>query len=80
LLGRLCQKLKKLNGTDEEIQNYVMSFDDSKIFLDKIVDLLEFLIPKYKAEGKNMLNLMNEIGFAVMNRMLKSAGYNVREV
>lgn len=51
------EELKKLNGTDEEIQNYVMSFDDSKIFLDKIVDLLEFLIPKYKAEGKNMLTI-----------------------
>jgi UPF0042 nucleotide-binding protein FMG_1084 len=51
------EELKKLNGTDEEIQNYVMSFDDSKIFLDKIVDLLEFLIPKYKAEGKNMLSI-----------------------
>ena len=51
------EELKELNGKDDEIQNYVMSFGDSKIFLDKIVDLLEFLIPKYKAEGKNMLTI-----------------------
>ncbi len=51
------EELKSLNGTDDEIQNYVMNFEDSKIFLNKIVDLLEFLIPKYKAEGKNMLTI-----------------------
>ena len=41
----------------ETRKNYVMNFEDSKIFLNKIVDLLEFLIPKYKAEGKNMLTI-----------------------
>lgn len=51
------EELKELNGKDDEIQKYVMSFDDSKIFLNKVVDLLEFLIPKYKAEGKNMLTI-----------------------
>ena len=51
------EELKELNGKDDEIQNYVMGFDDSKIFLNKVVDLLEFLIPKYKAEGKNMLTI-----------------------
>ena len=34
-----------------------MSFEDSNTFLNKIVDLLEFLIPKYKAEGKSMLTI-----------------------
>ena len=51
------EEQKELNGKDDEIQNYVMGFDDSKIFLNKVVDLLEFLIPKYKAEGKNMLTI-----------------------
>lgn len=51
------EELKELNGKDDEIQNYVMGFDDSKIFLNKVVDLLEFLIPKYKAEGKICLLL-----------------------
>lgn len=51
------EELKALNGKNEEIQNYVMSFEDSNTFLNKIVDLLEFLIPKYKAEGKSMLTI-----------------------
>lgn len=51
------EELKELNGKDDEIQDYVMGFGDSKIFLNKVVDLLEFLIPKYKAEGKNMLTI-----------------------
>ena len=51
------EDLKDFNGTSEEIKNFVMSFEDSKIFLNKIVDLLEFLIPKYKAEGKTMLTI-----------------------
>ena len=51
------EDLKDFNGTSEEIKNFVMSFEDSKIFLNKIVDLLEFLIPKYKTEGKTMLTI-----------------------
>lgn len=51
------EDLKDFNGTNEEIKNFVMSFEDSKIFLNKIVDLLEFLIPKYKTEGKTMLTI-----------------------
>ncbi len=51
------EDLKDFNGTNKEIKNFVMSFEDSKIFLNKIVDLLEFLIPKYKTEGKTMLTI-----------------------
>ena len=32
-----------------------MSFPESKEFLDKLVDMLEFLIPHYIKEGKNSL-------------------------
>ena len=32
-----------------------MSFPESKEFLEKLVDMLEFLIPHYIAEGKNSL-------------------------
>ena len=51
------EELKELNGTNDEIQKFVMDFEDSKIFLNKVVDLLEFLIPKYKTEGKTMLTI-----------------------
>ncbi|GFI61206.1 nucleotide-binding protein YvcJ [Clostridiales bacterium] len=32
-----------------------MSFEESKMFLDKLTDMLEFLIPMFIREGKNQL-------------------------
>lgn len=48
-------ELRPLTGNDEAIQNFVMQFDEAKEFMNKIVDLLEFLIPNYMKEGKNGL-------------------------
>jgi len=47
--------LKNLTGNDEEVSEYVMSFHESRVFLTKLVDLLDFLIPNYVKEGKNQL-------------------------
>ncbi len=47
--------LRAKTGNDKEIQDYVMQYDDAKIFLDKLEDLVKFLIPNYIAEGKNQL-------------------------
>ena len=48
-------ELRPLTGNDEAIQNFVMQFDEAREFMNKIVDLLEFLIPNYMKEGKNGL-------------------------
>lgn len=48
-------ELRKLTGNDEAIRDFVMQYDEAKEFLNKIVDLLEFLIPNYIKEGKNGL-------------------------
>lgn len=48
-------ELKELSGNDSPVSDYVMSFPESKEFLDKLVDMLEFLIPHYIKEGKNSL-------------------------
>ena len=45
-------ELRPLTGNDEAIQNFVMQFDEAKEFMNKIADLLEFLIPNYIKEGK----------------------------
>lgn len=47
--------LKTLTGNDEEVQHFVMQHDESKEFLNRVADLLEFLIPNYIKEGKNGL-------------------------
>ncbi len=48
-------ELRPLTGNDEAIRNFVMQYDEAENFLDKIIDLLEFLIPNYIKEGKNGL-------------------------
>ena len=47
--------LRKLNGNDKEIKEYVMGFDPAVVFLNKLEDMLDFLIPNYIIEGKNSL-------------------------
>ena len=43
--------LRAKTGNDVEIQQY----EETKIFLDKLEDLIKFLIPNYISEGKNQL-------------------------
>ncbi len=49
------ETLRPLTGNDKQIQEYVMGFDAAKEFLDKLVDMIKFLIPNYILEGKNRL-------------------------
>lgn len=48
-------ELKYLTGNDAPVQDYVMGFDEAQVFLDKLTDMLDFLIPNYISEGKNRL-------------------------
>ena len=48
-------ELRSMTGCDPSVRDYVMSFEQSKILLDKIKDLLDFLIPLYVHEGKSQL-------------------------
>ena len=48
-------ELKKKTGKDKEVQEYVMSFPEAGIFMEKLTDLIRFLIPNYVKEGKNQL-------------------------
>ena len=48
-------KLKKKTGNDKEVQEFVLNSPVSEIFMDKLYDMIEFLIPNYIEEGKNQL-------------------------
>lgn len=50
-------ELKHQTGNDKPVQDYVMSFDEAGRFLDKLTEMLEFLIPNYIKEGKYRLVL-----------------------
>lgn len=48
-------ELKNKTGLQQEVFDYVLSFDESKKLLEKLIDLIDFLIPLYKREGKSQL-------------------------
>ncbi len=48
-------ELKNLTGETKEVRDYVMASDTSKVFRDKLIDMVKFLIPHYIDEGKNGL-------------------------
>lgn len=49
------EELRPHTGNEKEVQDYVMQGGTGKEFLDKLMDMLEFLIPRYVLEGKNQL-------------------------
>lgn len=48
-------ELRPKTGNDKEVQDYVMNNDKAVAFLDKLIDMVRFLIPNYAAEGKTQL-------------------------
>lgn len=48
-------ELKPLTGLDEAVREYVLSFDETKQFIDKLLPLIDYLIPLYKKECKSEL-------------------------
>ena len=83
------EELKYKTGNDKEIQDYVMGFEAAHLFVDKLEDMLKFLIPNYIMEGKNQLviaigctggkhrsvTLANEI---YKRLYVEDAGYGIR--
>lgn len=49
------EDLREKTGNDPEVQEYVMGNDKGQIFLEKLKDMMKFLIPNYILEGKNQL-------------------------
>lgn len=48
-------ELKQKTGNDEEVYQYVMKSEAANEFLNRLEDMLTFLIPNYIIEGKNQL-------------------------
>lgn len=48
-------ELKAKTGMEEEVKDYVMSTPQAVTFLEKLEDMLFFLIPNYISEGKNQI-------------------------
>ncbi len=50
-------ELKPHPGTDPRVASFVLGQADAKAFLERTVDLLGFLLPRYRAEGKSYLTI-----------------------
>lgn len=80
-------ELKQFSGVDEPVSNYVLKQEETKKFIDKTQDLLQFLIPNYIKEGKRQLIISvgctggRHRSVAIANAIyegLKSANFNAR--
>ncbi len=50
-------ELRPLSGLDEKLQEYVLTQPDCCVFLQHLDQLLGFLLPRYRDEGKSYLTL-----------------------
>jgi UPF0042 nucleotide-binding protein len=79
-------ELKPFSGNDKEVYNYVFNFEETKIFINKLEDMIEFLIPNYLKEGKRQLIISigctggRHRSVAIANEIykrLKNKGHNI---
>ena len=50
-------ELKPFPGTDPRVASFVLGQPDAKAFLERATDLLAFLLPRYRSEGKTYLTI-----------------------
>ncbi len=79
-------ELKHRTGNDREVQDYVMSFPTAMKFMEKLQDMMSFMIPLYIEEGKVSLSIAigctggKHRSVTMTNKLadyLKSKGYSV---
>jgi len=50
-------ELRQLSGKTKEVRNFVLKRSETKDFVSKFFDFLEFLLPRYLEEGKSYLTI-----------------------
>jgi UPF0042 nucleotide-binding protein len=50
-------EFKNLTGKDPKVETYIVSFPQTREFLDRVTDMMLFLLPHYINEGKSYLTL-----------------------
>ncbi len=51
------KELKRFDGTNPKVKTFLFRKKETKRFLTKLSSLLEFLVPRYKEEGRNYLTI-----------------------
>jgi UPF0042 nucleotide-binding protein len=80
-------EFRKLTGLDPKVAGYVRKFPQTQEFLDRVKDLMLYLLPHYVAEGKSYLTVAfgctggqhrSVMMVEEMTAALKEAGYQVK--
>ena len=50
-------ELMNKSGLDRDVADYIFQSDQTKMFIDKFLDLMDFLLPNYEEEGKMSLTI-----------------------
>jgi RNase adapter protein RapZ len=81
------EKLRPLDGRDGGVADYVLGDEDARAFLDHVLALLRFTIPRYEREGKSYLTVAvgctggrhrSVVLAEVLGRVLAEDGASVR--
>lgn len=51
------EDLKDFDGNSKKVEDYLMGWEESKTFLQKLLELMEYLMPLYEKEGKANINI-----------------------
>ena len=51
------EELRASTGQSPMVRNYVLSFEDAQVFLNKVKDMIEFLLPRFTSEGKSYVGI-----------------------
>ncbi len=79
-------ELKHQTGLDAPVRDYVMSFEQAQGLAPKLLDLINYLVPLYREEGKSQLTISigctggkhRSVTFAeLVGKSIKEKGYNV---
>ncbi len=79
-------ELKEHTGLEDCVSDYVMSFEQAKGLVPKLLDLINYLVPLYRSEGKSQLTISvgctggkhRSVTFAeIVYKDIKEKGYNV---
>lgn len=49
------EHMREKTGLESEVSDYVFKWSETKQFSEKLIDLLTFMLPQYKREGKSQL-------------------------
>ena len=49
--------LRDLDGTQEPVIRFVLQQEQTRLFLEKFIELVNYLLPRYREEGKNYLTI-----------------------